>query len=562
MVRLCRPVRFFVAALLASPLILAGCTGELVKKRADREVFGILRWKSSKVPNSGQDLLNITPAPPPNLDVLERNMTEEDFLGERAKIEKGAKKVSLSTALSYAVHHNRSYQGQKELVYLGALDLTLDRFQYTPIFSAGGTSTLASKRVETGLNTFINDSTLTSTGSTGFSVLSRAGTRIATDLTTDFVRFITGDLKSISDSSIAVTLTQPLLRGAGYRAASEVLTQSERDVLYSVRDFTQFRKSFTVDITSQYFRALQNRESVRNSYLAYKAFNDTVEREKLLAETGQRPTKSFLYQVQQAQLSYDRRWRTAIRTYEQALDDLKVELGIPVTEPVILDRDDFTKLAVIDPPGTLDEALTTALTTRLDLWNQRDQVEDAARKVKVALQDTLPTLNAVGGYDVKGDPGRSNVNVDGRRRTLTGRLDLDLHLNQKPERNNVRAAQIAEQRARRELDLAEEQVRSSIRTAWRDLELARAQYELAQRGLALSEERVKLESELLTEGQGTARDLVDAQQDLIEARDAVNSTLITHTLARLQLWRDMGILFIKKEGDWADVLKQEKPKGP
>ncbi|MCB1211624.1 MAG: TolC family protein, partial [Verrucomicrobiales bacterium] len=435
-----------------------------MKKRADREVFGILKRKSSKVPNSGQDLLDITPKPPPNLESLERNMTEEDFLGERGKVEMGAKKISLSDALSYAVHHNRSYQGQKELVYLGALDLTLARFQFTPIFSAGGTSTLSSKKVEAGLNDFINDSTLTSTGSTGFSVLSRAGTRIATDLTTDFVKFITGDLKSLSDSSIAVTLTQPLLRGAGYRATSEALTQAERDVLYSVRDFTQYRKTFTVDITSQYFRTLQNRESVRNSYLAYKAFNDTVEREKLLAETGQRPTKSFLYQVQQAQLSYDRRWRTAIRTYEQALDDLKIQLGIPVTETVMLDRDDFTKLEVIDPPGTLDDALATALTTRLDLWNQRDQVEDAARKVKVALQNTLPTLNAVGTYDVKGDPGRSNINVDGHRRTLTGRLDLDLNLNQKPVRNDVRSAQIAEQRSRRELELAEEQVRNSIRT--------------------------------------------------------------------------------------------------
>ena len=562
MVRCCRPVRLSVAALLAAPLFLVGCTGNLVKKRADREVFGILKRKSSKVPNSGQDLLDISPAPPPNLVTLERNMTEEDFLGDRASIEKGAKKISLSTALSYAVHHNRTYQGEKELVYLDALDLTLARHEYTPIFSAGGTSTLTSKKVETGLNTFINDSTLTSTGTTGFSMLTRAGTRIATDLTTDFVKFITGDLKSISDSSIAVTLTQPLLRGAGYRAASEALTQSERDVLYSVRDFTQYRKTFTVSIASQYFRTLQSRESVRNAFLAYKAFNDTVEREKLLAETGQRPTKSFLYQVQQAQLSYDRRWRTAIRTYEQALDDLKIELGVPVNEGIILDRDDFTKLTVIDPPGTLDEALTTALTTRLDLWNQRDQVEDAARQIKVALQNTLPTLNAVGTYDVKGDPGRSNLNVDGRRRSLTGRLDLDLHLDQKADRNNVRAAQIAEQRARRTLDLAEEQVRNSIRTAWRDLELARAQYELAQRGLALSEERVKLESELLTEGQGTARDLVDAQQDLIDARDGVNSTLITHTLARLQLWRDMGILFIKKEGDWADVLKQEKPSGP
>lgn len=39
------------------------------------------------------------------------------------------------------------------------------------------------------------------------------------------------------------------------------------------------------------------------------------------------------------------------------------------------------------------------------------------------------------------------------------------------------------------------------------------------------------------------------------------STRINHNLVRLQLWRDMGILFIEKDGSWVDVLKKEKPKG-
>lgn len=554
-----------VVRVLLSGLVIAlgaGCTAGFYKKRADKETFGLLRGKSSKVPNSGTDLLSVTPPGPVDLEKLEKNFATEAFLGDRAHIEKGARKINLSEALNYGVSRNRTYLGEKELVFLSALDLTLTRQQFTPILTGIGTGTLDSREVEVGVNTFITESTLTTNGSIGLSALQRTGTRLAVDLTSDFVKFLTGDLRSVSDSSLGVTLAQPLLRGAGYLAASEVLTQGERDVLYNIRTFTQYRKSFAVDITSQYYRALQARESARNSFLAYQAFLQSVEREQLLAETGVRPTKSFYFQVRQAQLSGENRWLTAIRTYEQALDDLKVQLGLPVKEPLILDSGDLTKLEIIDPPGTIDEAMTTALVTRLDVWNSRDQVEDAVRKVKIATQDLLPRVDALLGYKVNGDSANTDrLKIDARRRNITAQLDVDLNLNQKPNRNALRAAQIAEQRARRELELAEENVRNQIRTAWRELELARKQDAIALEGLKISEERMRLETELLQEGQGTARDLVEAQQDLIDARNAVISTRITHTLARLQLWRDMGVLFIGKDGSWASVLKKETPKG-
>jgi outer membrane protein TolC len=540
----------------------SGCRSSFYKKRADKEVFSLLGKKTSKVPNSGTDLLSITPPDPVDLEKLEKNMSTEDFLGDRAHIEKGARKVTLADALQFAVSRNRTYLGEKENVYLTALDLTLTRQQFSPILAGTGNSKLNSDRVEANVNTFINNSTLTSTGNLNLTALQRTGTRIAADLTTDFVKFITGNLRSVSDSSLAVTVAQPLLSGAGYLAASEALTQGERDVLYAIRDFTQYRKTFAVDIASQYYRTIQAREAARNAFLAYQAFNDSVEREELLAETGVRPTKSFYFQVRQAQLSGEARWRAAIRSYEQELDDLKIQLGMQVEEPLLLDSGDLEKLDIIEPPGTLEEAMTTALVTRLDVWNERDTVEDWARRVKIATQNALPRVDALLGYRLNGEAAESNrLRFDTRQRNLTAEVDLDLKLNQKPFRNDIRSAQIAEQRTRRELDLAEENVRNQIRRGWRDLELARKQYDIALQVLAISEERVRLETELLQEGQGTARDLVEAQRDLIDGRNGVISTRITHTLTRLQLWRDMGVLFIRKDGTWANVLNKETPKG-
>lgn len=548
-----------ICAVLAS---LTGCRSSHHKKRADKEVFGLLQKKSSKVPNSGTDLLSITPPLPVDLAKLEKNMTTEDFLGERAHIEKGARKVNLSDALNFAVNRNRDYLTEKESVYLTALDLTLTRQQFSPILTGIGNTKLNSDRVEASVNNFITDSTLTSTGNLNLTALQRTGTRIAADLTTDFVKFLTGNLRSVSDSSLAVTVAQPLLSGAGYIAASEALTQGERDVLYAIRDFTQFRKSFAVDISSQYYRTLQAREAARNAFLAYQAFNESVEREDLNFETGVRPTKSFYFQVRQAQLSGEARWRSAIRTYEQELDDLKIQLGMQVEEPLLLDAADLTKLEIIDPPGSLEEAMTTALVTRLDVWNDRDTVEDQARRIKIATQNALPRVDALLGYRLNGNAAEANrLRLDTRQRNLTAELDVDLKLNQKPFRNDIRSAQIAEQQARRNLDLEEENVRNQIRRSWRDLELARKQYDIALQVLAISEERVKLETELLQEGQGTARDLVEAQGDLIDARNGIISSRITHTLTRLQLWRDMGVLFIRKDGTWANVLNKETPKG-
>lgn len=589
---------------IALPLV--SCTPGYMRKSADREVRRILLSKSGMVPNAGKGLLDITPPPPVSLADLEKKTDSPEFLGTRAHIEKDARVIPLSESLKLAVNHNRDYQGQKELLYLQALDLTLFRHDFAPIFTATGTgevlqtqtpvtttvnvpnpafakaqkaaaaaattttstattttttttapaTTAVPQFLQKEITTLVTDNTFTAQGNVGLSVLTRTGARIAADFTTDFLRLLTGNLTNASDSALAFTITQPLLRGAGYRATMETLTQAERDLLYAIRDFTQYRKTFTVDIASRYYRTLEARDAAKNAYIAYKAFDTSLAAMRAMRNEGQ-ATSSQLGLVEQASLKYQRIWISSVRNYEQQLDDLKIAMGIPVESAVILDEEELARLKLEEPGISTEESMQAALVTRLDLYNSRNSLEDTERKMKLAAQDLLPQLDITGRYEVTGDPKSDKINLNFDRRKLAGGATLDLRLDKKADRNAYRSAMISQQRAARQLDLDEESIRATIRADWRDLEAARKQHEIAEFGITQAQRRLEEETLNRELGLGTARDLIDAQQDLIEAKDSLTSALISHTLTRLRLWKDMGVLYIKKDGSWISVLKKE-----
>jgi outer membrane protein TolC len=569
-------LRGLVGAMLI--MSLQSCTGKTLRTRTDREIFSIIKKSKVGIPNVGVHLESIIPPAPVTLEKLEKNVKTEDFLGDRKNIEQNARVISLPKALDLAVHHNRTYLGEKERVYLAALDLALTRYNYSPIAAAASSLQQTSQQVQVPLrapseqsvstatvapvvNQLITQNTLQARGNVGFTMLAQAGTQIAADLATDFTRFLTGGLRNVSDSRLAASVTQPLLRGAGRLGAREPLTQAERNCLYSIRSFTQYRKNFAVDVARAYYEALLSRESARNAHIAYIAFagaKGLIERETAMAAANKR-TLSSLGQLRQAELTYQRRWIQAIQNYEQNLDDLKIELGVPVTDKIILDQNDFTKLSIMHLPGVREQGIETALQARLDLHNERDSLIDAERKIKVAEQNLLPGLNIGLDFSITGNANSTKPSLNARNNSVGPRIEFDPNLDRRSERVDLRATEVSAQRSKRALELAEEQVRKQVRASWRDLELAKKQYEIAQTDLKISQQRLTMEEEFMAVDKGTARDLIEAQRDLIDARDFNNTALVAHTLARISLYRDMGVLFIRNDGSWEDVLNQEQP---
>ncbi|MEM7146028.1 MAG: TolC family protein [Verrucomicrobiota bacterium] len=553
-------------ALLVLSFLLASCSSAHYFKSASKETETILDQKGAQVPNMEKDFSIKTPVPP-SLVRFAKNTETPDFLGDDSVSENNARIVSLADALQLGVTQNREYRNRKELLYLQALELTFARHEFAPIPGAAGevaygsevaTAPDTSNVVNRAVNALVRDNTVSGNTILSFSQLRKLGTRLTADLTSDFLKFVTGDRSVVTRSEFLGTLTQPLLRGAGYRATMENLTQAERNLLYAIRDFSRFRKEFSVQIATSYYQVLQARDSARNAYLGYTGFQLSLEREQALAEEDRR-SKTELGLIQQAALNSESQWVNAVRDYAQALDDFKIDLGVPIDSRVILADAELEDLTIIPPELDRRQAAEVSLLTRLDLQNDVDEYADTARRIKVFRQDLLPRVDFVASVEIFSGEGETGIPVlDFDSTNWNTGAAFDLELDKKEERNAFRASFVAHQRTARELDLAIDEIKQEIYDNWRNLEQAERQYEIAQNSVQLAASRLEEQQLLMEIGRGTARDLVEAQNDLTDSQNQRTAALVNHTIARLDFWRDMGVLFINKDGSWIKKLEEEK----
>lgn len=554
---------------LGCALCLCGCSASHYRSSADKQVYNAIAQKTPLVTNM-EPHFTIEHTNALELDQLPKVTVTNDFLGEAAASEVGARRASLPEALKVAVQHSRIYQNSREQLYLTALSLTLSEHQFAPLFSAGGTGTygaqteqivsLAPNPITGQPEQVLSDNlaeqrNVQATGNVGVNWLIRDIGRISAAFTTDFLRFLTGDPRAVTSSQVGATFTRPLLRNAGYMADIENLTQSERDLLYQVRDFVRFRKDFSVQVASAYYGVLENRDAVRNSFLNFQSSHRAGDRTRALAAEG-RTTQSDLGRIEQQELSAENAWIGAIRTYQRSLDDFKFLLGMPVETKLVLDDRELQDLKIRHPDLSVDEAIKIALAARLDYQNARDQLADSGRKVKLAANQlkTQLDLTASGGF-VSQPSVAGLVLPDTARYNYNAGFNLDLPLERTAERNNYRAALIAQQRSARAVDEQRDQIELQVRDSWRTLEQARRAYQISEIGVKLAERRVE-EQELLADlGRAKALDQVDAQNSLLSSKDQLTQALVAHTVARLQFWDNMGILYIKDNGQWQEFDK-------
>jgi len=551
---------------LLAGLFLTGCTAHYYRKSADRAAYGAITAKTPLVRNM-DPAFTLERTNAISLDAFVLSTNAPAYLGESGKREEGARILRLDDALDLAVHHSRDYQNHKEQLYLSALSLALERHQFAPIFSANGAAAVSGGAVpvtETVSNSlthlvttnvaFTEDRNVTGSGSVNVSWLIADVGRISAAFTSDFLRFVTGDPRVAESSALSATLISPLVRDAGFKREKEALIQSERDLLYALRNFTQYRKDFSVQIARDYYDVLGQRDAARNSFLNYQSSTKNAERTRAMVAEG-RDTTANLGRLEQQELSSESSWINAVRGYQQALDDFKIELGLPVESTVILDEMELEALQIQHPQISVEDSIKVALAGRLDYMNAKDAFADTERQVKLDQNLLRPQLDFSATAGMVSNPNKSTgfQLPDPQRYSWSAGLALDPGLDRTAERNTYRSALISRNRAARNLELVEDQIKLDVRNSWRTLDQAERNYQIAESGVKIAERRVD-EQEMLAEvGRARAQDQVDAQNDLISAKNQRTQALVTHTIARLQFWDNMGILYIKGNGRWEEV---------
>ncbi len=556
--------KLFIGTVLG--VVLAACTSNAYKRSADEESYAAIAGKADAVPGMTENVV-VDEIREINLDGFDINSAAFEFLDNEADSEIGAHILTLNAALDLAFQHSKEYQTQKERLYLEALSLTFDRYRYTPTFAfSGGADYNWDARDQfvtdmeslTGMERISTGESIDAGTSLGARYLLKGGGAIALNLTNNFTRFLTGDIRELGTSALIGSFTQPLLRDFGAAIETESLLQAERDLLYQLRDFTQFRKSFAVRIASDYYSVLLQRATALNNYAGLLANNLSLQREQAFQQEGLR-TLLQVGRLEQSSLQQDLRWTSSITRYKRSLDNFKLLIGLNAEDSIILDDNEMvliTETGMASPDLELEQAVELAMQTRLDLYTHLDRVQDSARRIRVAANAMNPALDLNLLASVPDGPNGSLGELDFENVVYSAGLDFDLPLDNKAERNNYRRALVDYEAATRDYLLAADEIKLDVIDIWRRMNEARKSYDINVTSVQINERRVE-EAELRAElGLGDIQDTVDSQNDLTAARTELVRSIVDHNIAKLEFWRDVGLLYVNDNGQWEEGIDE------
>jgi len=511
-------------------LSLIGCSAAYFKKAADEDVYRIIHNKSQWIDGMPT---RFTIDDDPVSPMVDDTATTTNV-------------ISLMDAITIAVENSRSYQSRQESLYLEGLSLTSARHSYDPHYSGSGSAT-----VERDAKT----NSLFGAISFGIDKMLATGGDLSIGITTNLFRYISvDDPQKSAASALSATFVQPLLRGAGRRVALENLTQAERSMVYSIRDFVRYRKSFSVNIAQRYYSVLQQKDEVKNSLQNYENLTKDRKRAELMAQAGRLP-EFEVDQARQNELRARDRWIIATQQYETALDEFKILLGLPMEVPIEPDTaelDSLTSRGIASIELPLEQAIVAALDKRLDLKNTRDNVDDAKRQVYVAKNALLPDVSAILTYNNATIEELKPLKFNDETDNYSFGISADFPFDRLSERNAYRQSLINLDSTRRNLAEATDRIALEVRDAYRRLEQTRKSYEIQKMSVQLAQRRVRSTTLLHQAGRASTRDLLDSQEALLNTQNSLTQALIDHTNAQLDLLLAMETLTVDDKGLWQE----------
>jgi len=453
--------------------------------------------------------------------------------------------LDLSQALAYAFANAPDYRNEKEKLFLSAISLLVQRHLWGPRFFDTITAQVAGTPAEPG----DMQQALSLVNELGVSQKLPYGGKVSASAVSGFVSKLRGAADTEPDdqqsSRLVFSAIIPLMRGAG-PAAQEDLIQAQRDLVYAVRAFETFRRAFLVRVSTSYYELLRAQGEIANRQRQVENLEWLVRRTGALAEAG----RIANFEVQRSQLRVLFAKSNLVNAQEKyllALDNFKLTVGMPTKDPLKLKP---TEVALVEPQTRPEESMNAGLTYRLELRTLADQVDDSRRKIDVAKNATLPGLDLTARTGLGNNPlnGNRSLAIEGSSSDYAVGVTLDVPLDRQIEELKVRSATIDNERAKRTYQLARDRVVLEVRQGMRTIEQARFTLQVQTRNIAIAKKRI--EGVTLRLRALGPRDFIEAQDDLLDARNLRDTALRDLRVSILNYLNATGQVRVGPEGQW------------
>jgi outer membrane protein len=192
-------------------------------------------------------------------------------------------------------------------------------------------------------------------------------------------------------------------------------------------------------------------------------------------------------------------------------------------------------------PRTLDASYARGRTEHPTITTAMYNVDIATHQVKIAEGALAPTLQAVGNVQKSYGSVQSLTVVESLTASIAAQYSVPIYQGG-AEYAAIRQAKETLGQRRLDLDTARDQVQSAIAQAWGQLEAAKAQISATQAQVTAAEVALNGVREEARVGQRTTLDVLNAQQDLVNARVALVTAQRDRVVASYTLLAAVGSL--------------------
>jgi outer membrane protein len=327
------------------------------------------------------------------------------------------------------------------------------------------------------------------------------------------------------------TMTQTLFNG--FQTANKT-RQAEAQVLAARETLRVTEQTVLLSAVTAYMNLLRDGAVLdlqrRNVEVLQEQLRQTRDRFNVgeVTRTDVAQSESRLAAGRSQVLSVEANYKASGATYRQVIgnDPGKLTAGTPV--------DRFS-------PHTLPEAVGFASSTHPAVSTAQHNVDVAQMQVKVAEGALYPTVSVQGNFQ-KNYMAQGSLNtIESYNATVLGQLSVPIYQGG-GEYSAIRQAKETLGQKRLDFDTARDQVRQTVVQSWGQLEAAKANIDATTSQVQAAEIALNGVREEARVGQRTTLDVLNAQQELVNARVALVTAQRDRVVASYTLLAAVGRL--------------------
>lgn len=447
-------------------------------------------------------------------------------------------KLARNEAIGMAIRNNIDLRIRALNSSLAEASVQASKSIYNPNLSAS---------VDYGQTSFAGETygTETTSGSLGVSQKVSTGGTLSFSARSGPTSAISDPLYDYTDwsSSVGITVYQPLLKNAGKAATELGIAQSRYAYAASLETFRVQLIDTVYSVLTEYNRL----------YVLYQLLESRqtalLSAQQLLEEIKTRPSADDHSDLELSNTEYALSQRqTELIEAQRQVSSQEAALRY------LIGMERKTHVIPVDPPSreepaeTEVQAIALALEHRPDLKELRIRLQSTALREKVSRRNLWPELAVTAnggyrGYEPDGTFGDTLSQIGERRGEYWGAgMRLSFPLGNDLAESTYQSNRIRTEQLKNQIAAAEWKVRDNIQDDNRSLISARLQLRSTAKSKQLAEQRVAQYRKNRRRGSASVKDLLDAENDLIYARNRELNAVENFAYQVASLWKDIGVL--------------------